>query len=76
MFGRGLGAACAALVVLAIAATAEAAPSLQSHRVEISTAEDLEALAREGFDVNEGRRGNTIEVSAPNCRSRSCATSA
>ena len=62
MTRRGLGVAIATLATLAVSAPAQAAPSLQSYRVQADTGGELQALAGAGFDIHEGRRGNGIEV--------------
>jgi murein tripeptide amidase MpaA len=57
----GLGAALAALLTLALAASASAA-RLDAYSVKLGGAKQLRVLKEQGFDITEGQRARTLEI--------------
>ena len=53
-----------ALLACALAPAAASARGLDAYDVKFENGEQLEQLARQGFDMTEARRGNTVEVVA------------
>ena len=53
-----------ALFACALAPAAASARGLDAYDVNFENGKQLEQLARQGFDMTEGRRGNTVEIVA------------
>jgi hypothetical protein len=62
MSRRGIGAALAVLLTLALTASASASSGLNAYSVKLKGAKQLRVLKDQGFDISEGRRANSIEV--------------